>query len=165
MSEGFNLPKNVAAEMVTKTQQGDLSNLKTVYNFNFNGGKSLRDKANEAMLEFTNDMSPALKNMHTAYLNEVRENCYQDKWISDDFTNEEQIKLCKQEAHDSVFKAWNQAYNNHRQSDKVRLNQCLSDAGTDLVRNVNCFEQAVKDIHTTNRSLKALFVQMNKNYL
>ena len=89
MSEGFTLPKNVAAEMVSKTQQGDLANLKTVYNYNFNGGKSLRDRANNAMLEFVNDMSPGLKNMHVAYLNEVRENCYQDKWISDDFTNEE----------------------------------------------------------------------------
>ena len=166
MSEsGFSLPKSVAAEMVTKAQQGDLANLKTVYNTTFQGGRSFRDQANAAMLEFTDDMSPALKNMQVAYLNAVQENCYQEKWVSDDFTNEEQINLCKREQHDAVWKQWNTHFHNHRQSDKVRLNHCLNDAGQNVVQVVGCFEQAVKDIRTTNANLKTLFAQTNNKYL
>ena len=100
--------------------------------------------------------------MRIAYLNNVRENCYQDAHISDDFTNEEQINLCKAEQYDAIFGEFKRNYDNYRQSDVVKMNYCTTDAGDDVVRAVGCYQQYVKDIRATNKTLKGLFDKTNQ---
>ena len=102
---GFSLPKASAAQMVDDYFKGDMKHVKTVYDGNTfsNSSGSLRDQSGTALREFTDSVSPALKRMQVAYLTQVRENCYQEHHISDDFTNEEQIDMCKKEQHHDVF--------------------------------------------------------------
>ena len=77
---GFSLPKASAKQMVDDFFKGDLKHIKTVYDGNTfsNSNGSLRDQSATAIREFTDSVSPALKRMQVAYLNQVRENCYQD---------------------------------------------------------------------------------------
>ena len=162
---GFSLPKSAATEMVDNFFKGDRKNLKTVYTENFNGGESLIDKSATAIREFSDDMSPAMKRMQSAYLTAVQENCYQAHHISDDFTNEQQIQLCKNETYDSIWGSFNQHYKNHRESDLLRLNRCNTDAGQDAVETIQCFMKYSSDIRDTNKTLKQIFSQENKEYL
>ena len=112
---GFNLPKGYASQMVDDIYKGDMKNVKTIFNGeNYKSGNSLRDMTTIALRDFHNEMSPALKRMHSTYLNNVVANCYPHNHISDDFTNEEQIKLCRADQHREVFGKWNEQYKNHR---------------------------------------------------
>ena len=45
--------------------------------------------------------------MKIAQLTASDENCYQDQHISDDFTNTEQINLCKAEQEQLIFGKFN----------------------------------------------------------
>ena len=106
MSEGFNLPRNTAADLVFAKFKGDNAKIKTRYG-EFYKGKSLQDQSIDALLEFTNSNSAALKRMKVAQFNAIEENCYQSHHISDDFTNTEQINLCKAEQEASIFGKFN----------------------------------------------------------
>ena len=90
MSEsGFNLPKNVASTMVNDFFVGDTKNIKTVFNTYVTNSKSIREQSADAIMEFSNDISPAMKRMKIAYINSVASECYPSRHISDNFTNVE----------------------------------------------------------------------------
>ena len=95
--------------------------------------------------------------MKVAYLNAVDENCYQEHHISDDFTNEEQIDLCRAEQEQAIFKNYRQNVANHRQSDIIRMNRCNEDAGNDIDAVAGCFHKYVRDIRTTNGVMQGWF--------
>ena len=86
---GFKLPKFVAKEMVDDLFKTDLASMKTVYNTYMKDSKSMSMKNADALREFTDDISPALKRMKISYLEDVVSSCYPAKHISDSFTNEE----------------------------------------------------------------------------
>tara|TARA_B110000503_G_C6826495_1_gene281003 strand:+ start:64 stop:282 length:219 start_codon:yes stop_codon:yes gene_type:complete len=72
MSEsGFNLPKHAASTMVSDFFNKDSKGLKTVYNTYVSDSKSLREQSVDAVTEFSNDISPAMKRMKVAYLESV----------------------------------------------------------------------------------------------
>ena len=83
--------------------------------------------------------------MKVAYLNSVVENCYQPQHISDDFTNEEQIKICKAEQFQEVFGTYMQNLQNHRESDSMRMSHCMNDFDQDVLRKLKCIKTFVKD--------------------
>ena len=124
--------------MVSDFFNKDSKNLKTVYN-TYVTGKSLREQSVDAITEFSNDISPAMKRMKVAYFESVQADCYQPKHISDNFTNVEQITLCKQEKHQEIFGTFEKNLRNYRDSDKIRLDNCVTDAGEEVERLSNCF--------------------------
>ena len=162
---GFNMPKNVAAKMVHDAFKGEMKSIQTVNEKFYSEGGTLRDQTNNAIKAFSDDMSTPLKRMKVAYLQAVVQDCYKPQHISDDFTNEEQIMLCKKDKHEQVFGEYLKTYRNHRQSDQVRLKHCNQDAGTNVIANVACFEKYIKDIKETNSSLKSMFATQHKEYL
>ena len=127
--------------------------------------KSIDDVAKDAMRSFSNSISPALKRMKQAYFDEVQSNCYQEHHISDDFTNLEQINLCKQEKHDEIFGDYQNTLRNHRDSDVLRLQHCRLDAGDNIERVYNCFGKYIEDIHETNKSLHSYFRDQHKQWM
>ena len=140
MSEsGFNLPKEAASQMVSDFFLKESKGIKTVYNTYTSGSKSLREQSVDAICEFSNDISPAMKRMKVAYLESVQADCYQPRHISDSFTNVEQIALCKQEKHAEYFGTFQSNLMNYRDSDKIRMDNCVQDAGEEVPRLSACF--------------------------
>ena len=86
MADGFSLPKVVAADMLKEAFEGKRK-IKTIQLESAVDGKSLAQTAMLAQQEFSNMVSPALKNMKLAYFESVAEECYPDKWMSPSFTN------------------------------------------------------------------------------
>ena len=58
-----------------------------------------------------------------------------------------------------------QTLRNYRESDKLRLNHCTTDAGEDLVPYIKCFTKYLDDIRATNSTLKTVFAENHKEYL
>ena len=48
-------------------------------------------------------LSTPLKKLKIASLDEQAKKCFPEKWMSETFSNAEQIKICKQEVHDKYF--------------------------------------------------------------
>ena len=91
---GFRLPKSVAAKMIDDFENKDTKNIKSVFNTQMTGN-SLRKESQNALRDFADNLSPALKKMKQGYYAACDENCYDPKHISDSFTNMQQINLCK----------------------------------------------------------------------
>ena len=164
MADGFTLPKVVAADMLKEAFEGKRQ-VKTVQNTNTADGKSLKQQAIDAHQEFSNSISPALKKMKLAYFEKVADQCYPDKWLSESFTNQEQIDLCKAEKNDAVFGKLNKMIQNHRQSDVMRLNDCRADASRDVFFEYKCFETYVTNVRATNEKMKAQFASDYSKYM
>ena len=83
--------------------------------------------------------------------------CYKDRYISDNFTNVQQISICKKEKHDEVFDKFYKSLAKHRESDVIRLTNCQVDAGGDIIRVNKCFTDYILQVRESNQSLKAAF--------
>ena len=162
--EGFSLPKPVAADMLQKKMFGEKT-LKTIQSTGSVDGKSLQVLAGEAQMAFSNSITPALRRMKLDYLEQVQADCYQDKWLSDSFTNTEQIELCKDEKHEQTFGKLETMIRNHRTSDQIRLSNCRADAGEDIAMEYKCFQNYVSNIIKTNSKMKDLFTATHKSYV
>jgi hypothetical protein len=55
------------------------------------------------MDDFFVRLSEPLKKMQVTYLTNATKNCYKDKHIDDNFTNYEQIFLCKELERQKIF--------------------------------------------------------------
>ena len=64
-------------------------------------------------------LSEPLKKMQVDYLQTSAKKCYQDKHISDNFTNLDQIQLCKELERQKIFGAFEKTHANHRDSCKL----------------------------------------------
>ena len=103
--------------------------------------------------------------MQIAYLKNVNENCYPDKHISDDFTNAEQVDLCKNEQYNEVWGTFNERYETYRESDIIRYNHCQTDSGQDMKMSFKCVQTYNKNVLETNKTLSNILAQTNKEYL
>ena len=90
--------------------------------------------------------------------------CYKEEHLSDTFTNTEQIDICKQEKYDEVFAKYDAMIMNHRESDQIKLNNCLSDANDDPVFAIRCLEGHIRNVRSTNDIMRAQFKQEYKDY-
>ena len=147
MADGFQLPKKVAAELLREAMEG-----KKKFDSSTSGADELsyKQQSVQAMQEFSASITPALKNMKIAYF-EAAQDCYEEKWLSESAPNVEQIKLCKEEKYDKIFGKFNQMVNNHRESDILRMTNCMQDASQDLEMAVNCFDKYISDIRVSNQ--------------
>ena len=78
--------------------------------------------------------SEPLKRAHVKMLAMQAEQCYPDKWMSQTFSNEEQINICKQDVHDRVFGKLEAYQNGFRDSSRFRFQDCETNAGNNIVK-------------------------------
>ena len=81
----FTLPKMAAKDMVFQTALGDN---KGATNGQIKDFKSFRHQIAEDIQNFSNSMTGDLKRMKHSYFERIENECYQSRYISDDFTNE-----------------------------------------------------------------------------
>mmetsp|Transcript_26481 Transcript_26481/g.26364 ORF Transcript_26481/g.26364 Transcript_26481/m.26364 type:complete len:125 (+) Transcript_26481:8-382(+) len=72
--------------------------------------------------ELDHELSEPLKRIHSIWLARSAKNCYQEKHISDDFTNLEQIKLCKEKTKDNLIGSFYAEAHRRRTADGYTLN-------------------------------------------
>ena len=84
-------------------------------------GKSPKDEIHDELQNFAVQNSRVLNKMRAAVLNTQAEECYPDKWMSHDFSNAEQIAICKEEVNERIMGALNREYTNVRQSADFRF--------------------------------------------
>ena len=53
---------------------------------------------------------------------------------------------------------------NHRESDQIKLNNCLADANADVMFAIKCLEGHVKNVRSTNDIMRAQFKQDYKDF-
>ena len=90
--------------------------------------KSPDEITHEKLENIYNILSDPLKKMHSLYLTRSAKNCYQDKHLQDDWTNLEQIKLCREMTRDKIFGDFEELLRSQRIKDAYNLQQCLKEA-------------------------------------
>ena len=63
-------------------------------------------------------MSDPLKKMQAEYLTKAGKLCYKEKHLDDNFTNFEQITLCKEQERSKIFNTFTKMFVNHRDSER-----------------------------------------------
>ena len=81
------------------------------------GVSSPNDRINGLLEDLEVKLSDPLKKIHSVWLNRSAKNCYPEKHISDDFTNLEQIKLCKEKTKDHLLGSFLSEVHNRRTKD------------------------------------------------
>ena len=98
-------------------------------------------------------LSAPLKKMQAAYLRDISKNCYQDRHMSESFTNYEQINLCKEEKRTKYFGKFEDRLANLRDSNRFKYQDCSIAAGNDIVKSVYCVRDFIQGIQDDNDSL------------
>ena len=118
-----------------------------------------------AMSELMLELSAPLKKMKAEWLNQIAASCYKEEHLSDNFTNVDQIVLCKEETKNEIFGKFETMLHNHRQKDQTKLLNCLDDAGGDMEHAVNCLEQHLVNVRGSNNTMKQIFATDYKDYM
>lgn len=107
-------------------------------------------------------LSDPLKKLHSKYLTEVVKNCYPEKHMQEDWTNLEQIQICRDTQKDKVMGAFLQSMHVHRDSDFFKNKDCVNGVDNDMYAAIACYKTYLSDIKNTNEVIAAEFQQ---NYL
>ena len=126
MSEGFQFSPELLQAMVDADTKTNILNVKTF--FEGSNVKSPREILNDSLNEIYLMYSDQLKKMEAAALTRSAKNCYKDKWISDDWTNLEQINHCKNKVRDKILGDFEERLHNTRNENKYTFEKCLHDA-------------------------------------
>lgn len=59
--------------------------------------------------------------MQVDYFTNAHKNCYKEKHINDDFTNFEQITLCKEQERQKIFGTFTKMFVNYRDSERFKF--------------------------------------------
>ena len=132
-------------KMVDAENDQELHRFRSFYGQNV-AGQSPNDKIFDALASFRILNSKKLNRMKAAVLTEQAEECYKDKWMSEAFSNAEQIAICKQEVHDKHFGALDKEEQNLRESSYFRYQDCERAAGNNIIEFVQCVRDYGKDI-------------------
>ena len=95
--------------------------------------------------------------MRAAVLAEQAEQCYPDKWMSESFSNKEQIEICKQEVHDKHFGAIEHQEQLTRESSFFKYQDCEKAAGNNVMDFVWCIRDYQTNIAADNEKLQQFF--------
>ena len=88
--------------------------------------------------------------MYVEYLSNAQKNCYKDKHISDDFTNLEQILLCKRLERQSIFGTFTKMLVNYRDGSRFKYQDCIVDANNNAEKAVHCIRGYITDMGIDN---------------
>ena len=84
-------------------------------------GPSPSDQSQKAIESLFHRLSEPLKKMQAEVLSNISHSCYKDRHLSDNFTNWEQISLCKEQERSRVFEKFDALWLAHRDSDRFRF--------------------------------------------
>mmetsp|Transcript_8781 Transcript_8781/g.9965 ORF Transcript_8781/g.9965 Transcript_8781/m.9965 type:complete len:159 (-) Transcript_8781:55-531(-) len=102
-------------------------------------------------------LSEPLKKMHSTYLTRAAKNCYPEKHLQDDWTNLEQINLCKDITKSKIFGDFEELLHIERTKDAYKYQACLEKNRNQVIKSIECVEQYQKDIDTTNQKVATEF--------
>jgi hypothetical protein len=127
-------------------------------------GQSPQDKIAALYADFLVSQSKQLKHMREAVLEEQAASCYPEKWMSESFSNAEQVAICKQEAHDKVFGKFEAEVKATRQSSSFKYQDCEVAAGNNVMKYVHCLRDFQANIANDNKNLQAFMKQNYSEY-
>ena len=81
------------------------------------GSKSPNDHIHGFLQTLEMELSDPLKKIHSVWLSRSAKNCYPEKHVSDDFTNLEQINLCREKIRDNLLGNFFQEVHKRRAKD------------------------------------------------
>lgn len=116
-------------------------------------GQSPKDEIHNELQNFAVQNSKALNKMRAAVLRSQAEECYPEKWMSQDFSNAEQIAICKEEVNERIMGALNREYTNVRRSADFRFQDCEVAAGNNVLKFVHCIQNLKKEVSADNQKL------------
>ena len=91
------------------------------YENNFKDARSPSDKSQAALDDLFSRLSDPLKKMQAEVLSNIARSCYKDRHVSDNFTNWEQISLCRESERSKVCDKFDESVLAHRNSDRFRF--------------------------------------------
>lgn len=124
-------------------------------------GQSPNDKIVSSVQDFYIACSAPFKKLEIATLNEQAKNCYPEKWMSESFSNAEQVTICKQEVHDKYFGKIEDEQNKWRDSSRFKYQDCEKAAGNNVLSFVHCMRDYQADVKADNERLMTF---MKDNY-
>ena len=77
--------------------------------------------------------------------------------MSDDAPNPEQVDVCKNRVHERVFGKFYKQMANVRDSNRFRMQDCVVDAGNDLIKAIYCVRNYNQGMLKDNDDLVAYF--------
>ena len=128
-------------------------------------GNSPDDQVAETLAQYELHNSKALKKMQTHVLQEQAEQCYQDRWMSEDFPNSEQIAICKQEVQDRIMGSLISHYDKVRLSSAFKYQDCVNNAGNNVMKFVYCVQDYNSAVKADNENLKSFIKSNYAKYL
>jgi hypothetical protein len=147
--------KQVLAEMLTEDNQGYIRT--RTNDGSLPNSRSPAEESQDNMDKIFTILGTPLKKVQQAYLRDVVKTCYPDKHMAPDFTNAEQIALCKEQTHDKHFGSFLNHLENVRNSSQYRYQDCTIAAGNSLSKNMQCIRDYVRDTDVDNDVLKKKF--------
>ena len=90
--------------------------------------KSPDEVTNDKLNDIYNILSEPLKKMHAQYLTRAAKNCYPEKHLQDDWTNMEQIRLCRDITKDKIFGDFEEFLQSQRIKDIYNFQYCIKEA-------------------------------------
>ena len=135
----------------TIKEENQKNHFQTFYNdSSLRDSMSPADKASMKTQEIFTTLAKPLKRIQQKFLNEVADTCYPDKWMAPDFTNDQQIILCKDKVHRKYFGGFMDLLENTRNSNQFRFQDCLMTAENDIVASMNCIQNYVNQVDKDN---------------
>ena len=85
--------------------------------------------------------------------------------MSADFPNEEQIKICKQEVTDRIMGSLLSQYDKLRLSSAFKYQDCVNEAGNNIVKFVHCYKDYDDMVRDDNENLHQFIKSNYAEYL
>jgi hypothetical protein len=115
----------------------------SVYGKNI-ASKSPHDRIQDLLFGFMDQHTVPFSKMMAHVLTEQAKECFPDKWMSESFSNKEQIQLCKHEVYDKTFGKFHHEENRIRDSSYFQFADCEREARN----NILAFSKCIKDFET-----------------
>jgi hypothetical protein len=111
----YKLSKDVLQQMIESDDAKSLNQFQSIYGSEVKG-LSPSDQAQKHTDDFFDSLSVPLKKMQIEYLEKSISNCYQERHLSDTFTNLEKIVECKERERKTIWGKFEDMYVLHRDS-------------------------------------------------
>ena len=90
------LTPKLMQDMIDEDVDKKIHRYETTYN-SVAAGKSLEDQGQDLEQSlYRGELSETFKKWQSKYLMDVSKNCYRSRWMQEEFTNYEQINLCRE---------------------------------------------------------------------
>ncbi len=129
------------------------------------GHVSPNDVVRAKLEELDHELSEPLKKIHSIWLARSAKNCYQEKHISEDFTNLQQINLCKEKTKDNLLGSFYSEVTRRRTTDAYTLNNCILDAKNQVNKLGGWVDDYINNIVKTNKGLVSDFKEQYSKYI